>query len=272
MRQHAVDRRAGRRHHRVRQAPAPRVPAARGLHGRHRLPAPPHLEGRRAPLGRPLPPEAAERLAYELQVISDMGFSSYFLIVWDLIKHAKDNGIRVGPGRGSAAGCAVAYCLRHHRPRPDPLRPAVRAVPQPEPDLHAGHRHGLRLPLPGRDDPLRRPEVRAGPRRPDHHLLDDQGPGRGAGRGRGARPSVRGRRPRRQGHAAAGHGPGHAAEALPRGASPLRGRVQGGGRPPFRCTAPIPTSSRWSTWRWGWRACVARTASTPPRWSSPRSR
>ena len=40
-----------------------------------------------------------------------MGFSSYFLIVWDLIKHAKDNGIRVGPGRGSAAGCAVAYCL-----------------------------------------------------------------------------------------------------------------------------------------------------------------
>ena len=41
-----------------------------------------------------------------------MGFSSYFLIVWDLIKHARDAGIRVGPGRGSAAGCAVAYCLR----------------------------------------------------------------------------------------------------------------------------------------------------------------
>jgi len=61
--------------------------------------------------GRPLPQEAAERLAYELQVISDMGFSSYFLIVWDLIKHAKDNDIRVGPGRGSAAGCAVAYSL-----------------------------------------------------------------------------------------------------------------------------------------------------------------
>ena len=41
-----------------------------------------------------------------------MGFSSYFLIVWDLIAHARGNGIRVGPGRGSAAGCAVAYCLR----------------------------------------------------------------------------------------------------------------------------------------------------------------
>ena len=41
-----------------------------------------------------------------------MGFSSYFLIVWDLIHHARQSGIRVGPGRGSAAGCAVAYCLR----------------------------------------------------------------------------------------------------------------------------------------------------------------
>ena len=55
--------------------------------------------------------EAVERLAYELQVIADMGFSSYFLIVWDLIRHARRSGIRVGPGRGSAAGCAVAYCL-----------------------------------------------------------------------------------------------------------------------------------------------------------------
>jgi DNA polymerase-3 subunit alpha len=61
--------------------------------------------------GEPLPPEVIDRLGYELQVIADMGFSSYFLIVWDLIKHAKDHGIRVGPGRGSAAGCAVAYCL-----------------------------------------------------------------------------------------------------------------------------------------------------------------
>ncbi len=61
--------------------------------------------------GETLSPSAVERLAYELKVIADMGFSSYFLIVWDLIKHARDNDIRVGPGRGSAAGCAVAYCL-----------------------------------------------------------------------------------------------------------------------------------------------------------------
>ena len=59
-----------------------------------------------------LPNSVGERIAYELKIIADMGFSSYFLIVWDLIKHAKDQGIRVGPGRGSAAGCAVAYCLR----------------------------------------------------------------------------------------------------------------------------------------------------------------
>ncbi|MEX2660203.1 MAG: DNA polymerase III subunit alpha, partial [Acidimicrobiales bacterium] len=62
--------------------------------------------------GADLAPEVTERLDYELGVISQMGFSSYFLIVWDLIAHARRNDIRVGPGRGSAAGCAVAYCLR----------------------------------------------------------------------------------------------------------------------------------------------------------------
>jgi DNA polymerase III subunit alpha len=70
------------------------------------------FEGARERWGDPLPDEVVERLAYELQVIGDMGFSSYFLIVWDLIAHARRSDIRVGPGRGSAAGCAVAYCLR----------------------------------------------------------------------------------------------------------------------------------------------------------------
>ena len=55
--------------------------------------------------------EAKERLDYELGVISGMGYVDYFLIVWDFIKYAKDNGIPVGPGRGSAAGSLVAYCL-----------------------------------------------------------------------------------------------------------------------------------------------------------------
>ena len=56
--------------------------------------------------------EAKERLEYELNVIQKMGYVDYFLIVWDFIKYAKDRDIPVGPGRGSAAGSIVAYCLR----------------------------------------------------------------------------------------------------------------------------------------------------------------
>ena len=52
-----------------------------------------------------------ERLSYELKTLKDMGFVDYILIVWDFIKYAKDNGISVGPGRGSAAGSIVSYCL-----------------------------------------------------------------------------------------------------------------------------------------------------------------
>lgn len=55
--------------------------------------------------------ELKERLEYELDVIRNMGYVDYFLIVWDFIKYAKDNGIAVGPGRGSAAGSIVSYCL-----------------------------------------------------------------------------------------------------------------------------------------------------------------
>lgn len=56
--------------------------------------------------------EATQRLKYELDVINKMGFTDYFLIVWDLIKYARDNLIPVGPGRGSAAGSIVSYCLK----------------------------------------------------------------------------------------------------------------------------------------------------------------
>jgi DNA polymerase-3 subunit alpha len=52
------------------------------------------------------------RIESELSVITSMGFAGYFLIVWDLIRFARDQGIRVGPGRGSAAGSVVSYCLR----------------------------------------------------------------------------------------------------------------------------------------------------------------
>jgi len=56
--------------------------------------------------------ELKERLEYELSVIEKMGFTDYFLIVWDFIKFARDSGITVGPGRGSAAGSLAAYSLR----------------------------------------------------------------------------------------------------------------------------------------------------------------
>ena len=62
--------------------------------------------------GAPVPAHVAERLDYELGVVASMGFSDYFLVCWDLIHYARRQKIRVGPGRGSAAGCCVAYCLR----------------------------------------------------------------------------------------------------------------------------------------------------------------
>lgn len=53
-----------------------------------------------------------DRFEYEIGIINKMGFASYFLIVWDFIKYARDSGIPVGPGRGSAVGSVVAYCLK----------------------------------------------------------------------------------------------------------------------------------------------------------------
>jgi DNA polymerase-3 subunit alpha len=62
--------------------------------------------------GAEIPANVQERLEFELGVIKTMGFSAYFLVVWDLVRYARQRGIRVGPGRGSAAGSCVAYCLR----------------------------------------------------------------------------------------------------------------------------------------------------------------
>ena len=56
--------------------------------------------------------EYDQRLGYEIGVIQNMGFAGYFLIVWDFIRHARERGVPVGPGRGSAAGSLVAYALR----------------------------------------------------------------------------------------------------------------------------------------------------------------
>ncbi len=88
------------------------------------FPLPPHVasenellillaeEGARGRYGDPLPREARERLDYELDVITNTGYAGYFLIVADFIRAARELGIPVGPGRGSAAGSLVAYALR----------------------------------------------------------------------------------------------------------------------------------------------------------------
>src|SRR4051812_23754621 len=67
--------------------------------------------GLRQRYGDPAPAAAVERMEMELGVIDAMGFNAYFLIVWDFVDYAKSHGIAVGPGRGSAAGSLVAYCL-----------------------------------------------------------------------------------------------------------------------------------------------------------------
>jgi len=76
-------------------------------------------EGARARYGTPLPPHVEERLRYELGVITKTGYAGYFLIVADFIRAARERGIPVGPGRGSAAGSLVAYAL--HITNVDPL-------------------------------------------------------------------------------------------------------------------------------------------------------
>jgi DNA polymerase-3 subunit alpha len=68
--------------------------------------------GARERYGDVLSAEVRERVEYELRVIAEMGFPAYFLIVWDLIRYSREQGIRTGPGRGSAAGSIIAYCLR----------------------------------------------------------------------------------------------------------------------------------------------------------------
>lgn len=69
------------------------------------------IEGLKSAFGNKVNKTYQERLKYELNIINNMGFCNYFLVVWDYVKYAKENNILVGPGRGSAAGSLVAYLL-----------------------------------------------------------------------------------------------------------------------------------------------------------------
>ncbi len=104
-------------------------------------------EGARKRYGE-LSDEVARRIDYELGVIDDMGFNAYFLIVWDLIRHANEQGFRTGPGRGSAAGSIVAYCLGITKLDPIEygliferfLNPGRRTMPDIDMDFDERHR------------------------------------------------------------------------------------------------------------------------------------
>lgn len=69
-------------------------------------------EGLKQRFGKTVPKIYIERLKYELDIIHQMGFDNYFLVVWDYVNFAKEHDILVGPGRGSAAGSLVSYCLK----------------------------------------------------------------------------------------------------------------------------------------------------------------
>ncbi len=257
----------------------PKLPGARRVRRRHlrgtggRLSPPPQpIEGATERYGDPLPAEVVERLDYELGVIADMGFSAYFLVVWDLIRYARSHGIRVGPGRGSAAGCCVAYCLRIVDL--DPIRydllferflnPGRKQMPDIDMDFDERYRGEM----------IRYAAERYGS---DHvaqivtfSTIKARAAVRDAARVLGY-PYIVGDRiakampPLVMGRdtplaacldKTEGHEDGYAA------AAELRGR----------CTRPTPRPSRSSTWPRASRACAARTASTPPPWSSPTSR
>ena len=164
-------------------------------------------EGLRRRYGDPVPAEARERLEFELGVIAEMGFESYFLIVWDFVTYAKENGIAVGPGRGSAAGSIVAYALEITDIDPIAndllferfLNPGRKSMPDIDIDFSVRGREQVIRYVAG--------QVRPRVRRADHHLRQD-GAARGHPRRRpGARLRLRHRRPARQADPRADHGP-----------------------------------------------------------------
>ncbi len=101
-----VDVQFGKKYH------VPSFPLPKGVKTENELLVKLAKDGTKLRYGTPLPANVKERLDYELDVITTTGYAGYFLIVADFIKAARDRGIPVGPGRGSAAGSIVAYALK----------------------------------------------------------------------------------------------------------------------------------------------------------------
>ena len=178
LRQHALDRRAGRTSRSSSASRScPRFPLPEGFaddgdYLRHLT-----FEGARAAVGRRRCPTRSS---------SGSPTSSRSSTTWGSRPTSSSSGTSSATPASTASGSARAAARRPAARSPTAcasptstrsVRPAVRALPQPEPDLDARHRHGLRLPLPRRDDPLRGRDVRPRPRRPDRHLLAPSRPG-----------------------------------------------------------------------------------------------
>ena len=253
-RHHARDRRALPGRDRARQDADPALPDAGGRGRRRPTCAGWPTQGLRERYGDPPPAEAVERLEMELGVIEKMGFSAYFLIVWDFVKFAKDNGIAVGPGRGSAAGSIVSYALSITDVDPLEYDLLFERFLNAERDLDAGHRHRLLGEGPRARDPVRGGQVRPRVGRADHHLRPDVPARRHARRRARARLRLRRGRPAGQADPGAGHGPVEDLRRVPRR----------GARPPARSTTRSPRRAGSSTPRRASRGSSATPRSTRP--------
>ena len=116
-------------------------------------------------------------LSYEIEMIKRMEYPGYFLIVWDFIRYAREKSIPVGPGRGSAAGSLVAYCLRITDVDPLDYDLIFERFLNPGARVAARHRHRLLRAPPRRGHRVRDAEIRPRERRADHHVRDDEGAG-----------------------------------------------------------------------------------------------
>ena len=199
--------------------------------------------------------EYEQRLSYEIEMIRRMRYPGYFLIVWDFIRYAREQGIAVGPGRGSAAGSLVAYCLRITDVDPLEYDLIFERFLNPERVSLPGYRHRFLRAAPRRGHRVRDAPVRPRERRADHHLRDDEGQGRRARRrARAGHPAGRGQQGRQADPGDARHDAreGRAGDAGPQGAG----------------STATPRSRSCSTSRAASKAWRGTRRPTPPAWSS----
>ena len=211
---HAGDRRALLARDRARQAAAAALPDRDGeepeaMLRRHRR------RGPARPLRRPAPGRGGR--ADRVRARGDRGDGLLLLLPDRLGLRPLREGERHRGRPGPRLGGRLDRLLRpqHHRPRPARRRPPLRALPQPRPQIDAGHRHRLLGPRPRADDPLRRREVRPRIGRPDHHLRQDGAARRDPRRRPRARLRLRHRRPPREADPRADHGPQPVLRGMP---------------------------------------------------------